>query len=104
MTVQLALISDGRRSFGLVFYKVGAMRWAAMENEALIIGFSNGQRGEEVVNFYSNTTEAFTQLDRIKGNTGRSTASVLVTVTPVFLGWHLVRRPGDVCGSIQGRT
>ena len=70
-TVQLALISDGRRSFGLVFYKAGAMRWSVLDNEPLIIGFSNGHRDQVVSNVYSNTKEAFTKMDRIKGNTGQ---------------------------------
>ena len=70
-TVQLALISDGRRSFGLVFYKVGEMRWSVLDYEPLIIGFSNGHEDQVVSNVYSNTAEAFTKLDRIKGNTGQ---------------------------------
>ena len=73
-TVQLALISDGRRSFGLVFYKAGAMRWAMMDFEPVTIGLTNGRKGEEVSNVYSDTAEAFSHLDRIKGNTGRSAA------------------------------
>ena len=69
-TVQLALMSDGQRSFALVFYKMLAMRWSALDGQPLIIGFSLGKEGQEFRNVYSNTVEAFTRLDRIKGNTG----------------------------------
>ena len=47
------------------------MRWSVLDNEPLIIGFSNGHRDEVVSNVYSNTAEAFTKMDRIKGNTGQ---------------------------------
>ena len=55
----------------MVFYKVGEMRWSVLDNEPLVIGFSNGQKDQVVSNVYSNTAEAFTKLDRIKGNTGQ---------------------------------
>ncbi|KAK7092942.1 hypothetical protein V1264_008615 [Littorina saxatilis] len=70
-TVQLALISDGRRSFGLVYYKLGGMKWSVLDNEPLVIGFSDGQQGQVIDSVYSHTAEAFTRLDKIKGNTGR---------------------------------
>ncbi|XP_070174967.1 uncharacterized protein [Littorina saxatilis] len=71
-TVQLALISDGQRSYGVVYYKRGEMNWADLRNRPLIIGFSDGQEDHEpVYSPYCNTPEAFTGMDKIKGNTGR---------------------------------
>ena len=67
-TVQLALISNGRKTYGLVFYK--DMGWSVLDGEPLIIGLSNGEWHQEVINPYSNTAEGFTKMDRIKGNTG----------------------------------
>lgn len=77
-TVQLALISDGRRSYGVVYYKQGEMKWSVLDNQPLVIGFSDGQHDEPAYSVYSNTAAAFTKLDTIKGNTGNKGDTVIV--------------------------
>lgn len=68
--MQLALISNGMRSFAIVYYRSGAMNWPVMKRKPLVIGFANGNQNEAYEIEYSRTNEAFTSMDTIKGNTG----------------------------------
>ncbi|KAK7485812.1 hypothetical protein BaRGS_00022912 [Batillaria attramentaria] len=70
-TIQLALVSNGKRSFAIVYYLAGAMKWSFLQGEPLVIGLTNGNPEGVVMSEYSDTPEAFTSLDTIKGNTGR---------------------------------
>jgi hypothetical protein len=71
-TFQLALISNGRLSYALIYYKRGAMRWKFDDHRRsnVVVGYSNGEGG-----FYespdSNTENVFTSIDTTLGNTGR---------------------------------
>nr|KAG5698733.1 hypothetical protein BaRGS_008507 [Batillaria attramentaria] len=47
------------------------MKWSFLQGEPLVIGLTNGNPEGVVMSEYSDTPEAFTSLDTIKGNTGR---------------------------------
>ncbi|XP_025082446.1 uncharacterized protein LOC112557056 isoform X3 [Pomacea canaliculata] len=70
-TFQVALVSNGRQTFGIIFYKNGAMKWKKRSNEKLIIGVTNGNEDEAILSEYSNTKIGFQDLDKTIGNTGR---------------------------------
>ena len=74
------------------------MRWSVLEDEPPIIGFSNGHEDQVVSNVYTNTAEAFTKLDRIKGNTGQfiipiKTTFVVIVFCVFFKRPHPARAP-----------
>ena len=74
VTFQVALISDGTQSFGLVYYKTGAMNWVYRPETALIVGQSKGDGSTPEQEIVSNTSTAFTQMDTYSGNTGMYSA------------------------------
>lgn len=69
-TFQLALISNGRLSFGIITWQWNQMKWNYMKSEPLIIGFSNGQEDQAILSEYSDTSIGFKKMDKIIGNTG----------------------------------
>lgn len=69
-TFQVALISNGRMTFGIIFWKHGEMKWVKINDEKLIIGVTNGNENEAILSEYSNTRSGFPNLDITIGNTG----------------------------------
>ncbi|KAK7476341.1 hypothetical protein BaRGS_00032400 [Batillaria attramentaria] len=70
-TFQLALISDGRLSYVLVYYLTHKMTWTYRGHWSyVIIGVSEGNAENYQLNMYSKTKNAYT-IDQVFGNTGR---------------------------------
>lgn len=53
-----------------MFYRFGAMKWAYLSGEKLVIGVANGIISQAVESVYSQSKEAFTSMSSAKGNTG----------------------------------
>ncbi|KAK7093001.1 hypothetical protein V1264_008666 [Littorina saxatilis] len=71
VTFQAMLVSDGSKSYGMVYYKTGAMNWVYKDNTPIIIGISRGPSSKVDEQQISNTEQASSGLDRVQGNTGR---------------------------------